>query len=139
MSHFFIFVFNVGVMSGFLFLSNQSAMSVLNLKVSKPSTCQELLSDWSIDWTAFHMIRWSKMNETLPDMTPNIMLLSMKGYLTWPQTECYYQWKVTWHDPKQNVVINERLHDMTPNRMLMLVYHQRKIKQKNVNKHLIYN
>ena len=139
MSHFFIFVFNVGVMSGFIFLSNQSAMSVLNLKVSKPSTCQELLSDWSIDWTAFHLIRWSKMNETLPDMTLNIMLLSMKGYLTWPQTECYYQWKVTWHDPKQNVVINERLHDMTPNRMLMLVYHQRKIKQKNVNKHLIYN
>jgi hypothetical protein len=139
LSHFFIFVFNVGVMSGFIFSSNQSAMSVLNFKVSKPSTCQELLSDWSIDWTAFHLIRWSKMNETLPDMTLNIMLLSMKGYLTWPQTECYYQWKVTWHDPKQNVVINERLHDMTPNRMLMLVYHQRKIKQKNVNKHLIYN
>jgi hypothetical protein len=139
LSHFFIFVFNVGVMSGFIFLSNQSAMSVLNFKVSKPSTCQELLSDWSIDWTAFHLIRWSKMNETLPDMTLNIMLLSMKGYLTWPQTECCYQWKVTWHDPKQNVVINERLHDMTPNRMLMLVYHQRKIKQKNVNKHLIYN
>ena len=36
---------------------------------------------------------WAKMNERLPNMTPNGMLLDvsvwMKGYLTWPQMECY--------------------------------------------------
>jgi hypothetical protein len=58
------------------------------------------------------MVRWWKRWKN--------WLVSWSIYsMTWPQTECCYQWKVTWHDPKQNVVINERLHDMTPNRMLL--------------------
>jgi len=37
-----------GVMSGFIFSINLSAMSLLNHWVLKSSTQQELLSDWSI-------------------------------------------------------------------------------------------
>jgi hypothetical protein len=37
-----------GVTSGFIFSTDQSAMGILNLKVSILSTYQELLPDWLI-------------------------------------------------------------------------------------------
>ena len=51
-----------------IFSTDQSAMSLLNILVSKPSTRQEMLSDWSRYLTVFHMIGWSNMNERLHDM-----------------------------------------------------------------------
>ena len=40
----------------------------------RQSTCEELLSNWSIYFsTVFHMIVWSKMNERLHNMTINVM------------------------------------------------------------------
>jgi hypothetical protein len=58
-----------GVTSGLIYSTNQSAMSLLNLMISKPSTHQELISDWSIYLTVLHMIGLSKMSERLHDMT----------------------------------------------------------------------
>ena len=43
----------------------------------KQGTCQELLPDWSIYLPFLHMIGRSKMNECLPDMTPNRILLDV--------------------------------------------------------------
>jgi len=59
-----------GVTSGFKFPLTKSASSKLNLQVSKPSTRQELFSDWSILLTFLDMIGRLKMNESLHDMTP---------------------------------------------------------------------
>ena len=67
-----------GVKSGFIFSTDQSAMNLLILKLSKLSTHQELLSDLSIYLTVLHMIGRSKMNQRLNDMTPNRMLLDVR-------------------------------------------------------------
>ena len=72
---------NLGIMSGFIFSTDQSATCLLILKVSKESTCQELMSYWSIYLTLFHMIGWSKMNKRLHNMTPNRMLLDVSVLL----------------------------------------------------------
>ncbi len=37
----------------------------------------ELLSDWLIYLTVLHMIGWSMLNERLPDMTLNRILLDV--------------------------------------------------------------
>ena len=66
---------NLGIMSGLIFSTDQSAICLLNLKVSKESTRLELLSYWWIYLTVLHMIGRSKMNERLPDVTPNRILL----------------------------------------------------------------
>jgi hypothetical protein len=65
------------------------------------------------------MIGQSKINERLPVINSNRMLLSMKGYLLSTQTWCCYQWKVTCYQLKQDVVINERLPVINSNRMLL--------------------
>ena len=44
---------------------DQSAMSQLNLQASKPSTRQELLSNWSVYLTVLRIIEPSKMNKGL--------------------------------------------------------------------------
>jgi len=59
-----------GVTSVFIFSTDQSVIGLLNLYVSNPSTCQELLSDWSIYLTVLDMIGWSKINESLLDFDP---------------------------------------------------------------------
>ena len=59
--------------------TDQSATNLLNLKASKPSTHQKLLSDWSIYVTVLHMIRRSKINKRLPEMTPKEMLLDLSA------------------------------------------------------------
>jgi hypothetical protein len=59
-----------------MFSTNQSAMNLLNLYVSKPSTGQELWCDCSGRYIVLHLIGW------------------------WVNDE----WKVTWHDPKREVV-----------------------------------
>jgi hypothetical protein len=87
----------------------------------KRSTCQRLLSHWSVHLTVLLMLGWLKINERLPDMTPTGCW--MKGYLTWPQQNVEWkvyltwpqwdvEWKVTWHGP--NRMLNERTPDMTP-------------------------
>ena len=60
-----------GVTSGLIFSSDQSAMNLLNIYVSRPSTHQERLFYWSIYLTVFHMIGRTKINERLCEMTPN--------------------------------------------------------------------
>ena len=59
-----------GVMSGFIFLPDQSVMILLNLQVLNQSTLQELLSDWSVYLIILHMIGRSKINERSHHMTP---------------------------------------------------------------------
>jgi hypothetical protein len=60
------------VTSEFIFSIDQSVNSLL-LKT-------EMLSDWSIYLTVFHMIGWSRINERLPDMTSNRMLLDVSVF-----------------------------------------------------------
>jgi hypothetical protein len=43
----------------------------------KTDDMPELLSDWLIYLTVLHMIGWSKLNERLPDMTLNRILLDV--------------------------------------------------------------
>ena len=83
-----------GVISGFIFSTNQSVRKLPNLVVLKPSMLWDLLCDWSIFlivlhnayycrlgiwcwmplWTIFKLycgdIVWSNMYERLADMTP---------------------------------------------------------------------
>ena len=59
------------VMWWFIFSTNQSVLSLLNLEVWKLNTLGELLSDLSIYLTVLHMIGWSKMNERLHEMIPD--------------------------------------------------------------------
>jgi hypothetical protein len=59
-------------MSGFILSTDQSAMSLLFFN---PSTRQEKLYYWSVYLTILHMIGWSKMNERLPDMIPNVHMI----------------------------------------------------------------
>jgi hypothetical protein len=61
------------IMSGFIVSndqSRQSAMRLINLSVSKPSSQYKLFSDWLI--LILHMIGWSKINERLHDNLPHI-------------------------------------------------------------------
>ena len=61
------------VTSEFIFSIDQSVNSLL-LKT-------EMLSDWSIYLTVFHMIERSKMTERLHDMSSNGMLLDVSVYM----------------------------------------------------------
>jgi hypothetical protein len=60
-------------MLGFIFSTDESPMSLL----IKLSTHQELLYDWSIYSTVLQKIGWLKMNDRLPDVTPNGMSLDV--------------------------------------------------------------
>ena len=64
-----------GVTSGFIFSTNQSAMSLPNLYVlrSIEYICQEPLIGWSIFVTALYMIESSKMDYMLHDISPTDM------------------------------------------------------------------
>ena len=61
-------------MSGFIVSndqSRQSAMRLINISVSKPSSqALKLFSDWPI--LILHMIGWPKINERLHDNFPHI-------------------------------------------------------------------
>jgi hypothetical protein len=48
----------IWVTSGFIFSTDRSVMSILNLYVSKPSKCQELWFDWAVYLTVSYMIGW---------------------------------------------------------------------------------
>ena len=63
------------VMSGFIFSSYHSVMSIL----LKSSTRKELWFYWSIYVTVFHLIGRSKMSERLPNMTLNRVLLNVSA------------------------------------------------------------
>ena len=51
---------------------------LVNLKISNPSTCQELLFNWSIYLTFLHTIGRQKMKERLHDMNTNEMLFTYR-------------------------------------------------------------
>ena len=117
--------YNYWVMSKFIFSIHQSAISLLNLRVWKSSTCQELLSDWSIYWTVKDEWKvtwhWTDKDEwkvtwhwTVKDEWPVTWHWTVKDEwkVTWHWTvkdewkvawhwTVKDEWKVTWHDPKQ--------------------------------------
>ena len=64
------------VTSMFLFLTDKLGMKWLKLDVSKPSTCQELLSHWSIYFKTVLQTSWCDSERW------------NKGCMTWPQAKC---------------------------------------------------